>query len=113
MSTPKPPNRLRTLRKEAGLTQDEVAYAIGVTRSTLAYYESNKRLPTLDILQRLEELFDVPLSKIYPGTGLAAAQYVRRHMKAMLSRLLAQTQDVLSLRKIRWFTQRLPSTLAL
>lgn len=40
--------RLRTLREKAGLTQEQVAEAIGVAANTYFGYESGKSIPHLE-----------------------------------------------------------------
>lgn len=49
--------RLRELRKEHKLTQEELANKIGVSVSTVAMYESNKRDPSTETLNLLANLF--------------------------------------------------------
>ena len=38
-------NRIRQVRSEKGITQAELANAIGMSRQGLAYYENNQREP--------------------------------------------------------------------
>lgn len=45
--------RLVRLRKQRGLTQEELAAAVGVARNTIFNYENSRREPTADILRRL------------------------------------------------------------
>ena len=51
--------KLMTLRKDHHLSQYELADKIGLSRSTIAYYEAWAKNPTLDILQRVADFFDV------------------------------------------------------
>ena len=51
--------RLRTLRKEKGLTQKELGAKIGVGRTTISEYESGKIVPRQDGLVKLAEILDV------------------------------------------------------
>ncbi len=51
--------KLKILREIHGLTQNEVAYMLGINRSTYTYYESEKTQPSLEMLRRLALLFDV------------------------------------------------------
>ena len=48
--------RLRHLRKEAGLTLDQAAEAVGATGSHLSLIENGKREPRLSLLSRLAAL---------------------------------------------------------
>ncbi|MBP2666533.1 MAG: hypothetical protein H6Q76_1513 [Firmicutes bacterium] len=53
-------NRIRALRKKAGLTQLELAKHFDVDRSTVASWEVNRREPDFDTLVVLANLFNVP-----------------------------------------------------
>lgn len=62
--------RLRTLRAQRGLTQDGLAAAIGVSRSTIAGYEapSKERQPDFDVVRRLADFFDVAVDYLLGRT---------------------------------------------
>jgi transcriptional regulator with XRE-family HTH domain len=47
------PERLATLRKEQGLTQNALAERVGIHVSQLRRYEGNAAQPTLDVIRRL------------------------------------------------------------
>ena len=50
---------LKILRKDKNLTQDELAQKIDSSRSNIANYENGKNMPSVEVLQKLSELFDV------------------------------------------------------
>ena len=50
---------LKELRIKKGLTQKDVAQAIGVTEQTVFRYETGRRYPAFRVLTKLEELFGV------------------------------------------------------
>jgi len=50
---------LKELREEAGLTQLEVAYQIGVTPQTVYMWESGRREPLAKIFVKLARLYNV------------------------------------------------------
>lgn len=52
------PERLKQLRKEKGLTQVTLAEELGVSKGTVAMWETGKRMPGFDMLARISELFD-------------------------------------------------------
>jgi transcriptional regulator with XRE-family HTH domain len=56
--------RLRELREERGLTQAQVAEAIGVTESSISFYESGKKQPSLDKIIKLADYYNLSLDKI-------------------------------------------------
>jgi transcriptional regulator with XRE-family HTH domain len=51
--------RLKQLRMDRGLTQQQAAQAVGVTRSVISGYETEMRFPSLDILVALARLYGV------------------------------------------------------
>jgi len=51
--------RLKQLRTAKGLTQQQAANAVGVTRSVISGYETEMRFPSLDILVSLARLYGV------------------------------------------------------
>lgn len=53
------PERLATLRKERGLTQQALADLVGVHVSQLRRYEANKSQPTIYILRRVAQALGV------------------------------------------------------
>ena len=54
-------DRLLALRKERGLTQNEVSIFLGLPRGTYVHYELGKRAPDLDMLMRIADLYRVSL----------------------------------------------------
>lgn len=51
--------KLRALRTAAGMTQDELAKKLGITKSVVSYYELQERSPSPDVLIRLADIFHV------------------------------------------------------
>ena len=64
----KPHNRIAELRKEKGLTLQQVADAIGVGNNTISRYETGKREPKLETWIKLADFFNVPVSYLQ-GVG--------------------------------------------
>ena len=52
-------NRIRQVRSKKGITQAELANAIGMSRQGLAYYENNQREPKLETWQKLADYLGV------------------------------------------------------
>lgn len=53
--------RVKELRKEKYLTQDEFGKIFGVVKSTVSLYESNKSTPDDEIKKKIAEYFNVSL----------------------------------------------------
>ena len=52
-------NRLQSLRKQKGLTQDELADAASLTRGQISKYETDKLVPDLTTIIKLADALDV------------------------------------------------------
>ena len=58
-------NIVRQLRKQAGLRQEDLANALGVSRQTIIAMENNKYNPTLELAMRLARLLGQPVETIF------------------------------------------------
>lgn len=52
-------SRLKDLRKQSGLTQQQLAERIGVTKSVVSFYELRERSPSPEVLIKLSYIFHV------------------------------------------------------
>ena len=68
-------NRLRKIRDNCALTQQQVANALGIERSTYSNYETGNTEPSMDTLRKIILLFDAPLEEIYPRLDCLADDY--------------------------------------
>lgn len=55
--TMKPSNRIRELRKKAGLTQDELAQLAGISQPAISQIENDTRPLTVDWMRTLARIF--------------------------------------------------------
>ncbi|MBC7094927.1 helix-turn-helix transcriptional regulator [Thermococcus sp.] len=58
-------NRLRELREAKGLTQEELAKALGVTRQTIIAIEKGKYNPSLELAFKIAKFFKVKIEDIF------------------------------------------------
>jgi len=68
------PERLKQLRKKNGMTQTDLAKTLGVSGGTVAMWETGKRKPQFETLNRLCELFNTDLSFLNGSTDTAAPE---------------------------------------
>jgi transcriptional regulator with XRE-family HTH domain len=57
-------NRIKLLRDEFNMTQQELADKLQGAKSTIAMYESECRKPSLEVLVKLSEIFDCSIDYI-------------------------------------------------
>lgn len=58
-------NRIRELRKQQGLRQEDLADLLGVTRQTINAIENNKYNPTLELAMKLARLLRVRVEELF------------------------------------------------
>ena len=59
-------NQIRRLRFESdGMTQQELADLVGVTRQTVIAIEGDKYAPSLEVAFRIARIFDVPVETVF------------------------------------------------
>lgn len=91
---------LQELRKEKGLTQEQLGDRTGVSRRTVSRWETGANMPDLDILIELSDFYEVDLREILSGerkskpmneemkeTVLQVADYSNEEKERMLQRL--------------------------
>lgn len=59
--------KLKELRKELGLTQEEVAERLHVSRAAIARWETGKGIPDISNLITISEVFDISLDELIKG----------------------------------------------
>ena len=58
-------NTIKQLRKAAGLRQEDLANALGVTRQTIIAIENEKYAPSLALTIKLAKLLGRPIEEIF------------------------------------------------
>lgn len=59
-------NRIRELRESAGgMTQQELADSVGITRQTVNAIEANKYSPSLEVAFEIARVFRLPLEQVF------------------------------------------------
>ncbi len=84
-------DNLKTLRRARGLSQEELAGRLHVTRQTISKWENALSVPDAELLLRLAEELEVPVSRLLGGPveEEPAPDQVAAHL-AELNRLLAE-----------------------
>ena len=65
---------IRALRIDAGLSQDELAARLGVSRQSVSKWETGSATPELEKLTAMSELFGVTLDELVYGMREAEAE---------------------------------------
>ena len=94
---------IRAARKSRGLTQNELAHAMGITGSAIGQYECGVRIPKYETVERISSALSVPTSSLMPGVSSEIERLTDRC--ARYAEEIAVAQE-----RTRWIpvTERLP-----
>ena len=77
--------KLQELRKQKGLTQEELAEALYVSRTAVSKWESGRGYPSIDSLKAIAKYFSVTIDELLSGEeALTAAEEDHRQKQANL-----------------------------
>lgn len=62
-------NRLYNLRKQAKLSQSELAEMVGLTNKAVSKWENGKSKPATDTLKKLSVIFKLPIEELLMKSG--------------------------------------------
>lgn len=58
---------LKEKRLAKGMLQKDVAFALGISVSSISLYESGRRKPSIDILTKMSIFFDCTIDELVKG----------------------------------------------
>ncbi|MBE7040563.1 MAG: helix-turn-helix transcriptional regulator [Ruminococcaceae bacterium] len=63
--------KLKMLRLDAGLSQEEFAAKMGISRSCVANYETGKRFPSINMIKKIAEIYGI-MTDVLIGNNLCS-----------------------------------------
>jgi transcriptional regulator with XRE-family HTH domain len=81
--SPKLGERIRTLRMERGLTQDELAARAGITRVYTSFIERGEKVASLEVFINIAEVLDMSLSELFLDVDRETPKELARLSAAM------------------------------
>lgn len=66
---------IATLRKEKGMTQEQLGERLGVTNKTVSRWENGNYMPDVEMLSLLSEEFDVTINELIGGERLGTEDF--------------------------------------
>jgi DNA-binding XRE family transcriptional regulator len=95
------PNYIRSLRRRAVLSQDELAFLIGSASGTsVLRHEDDQRVPALDTALAYSVIFRADVSEVFAGRYETAEDAVRRRARMLITQLLKRPQTAENGRKV-------------
>ena len=85
--------KLQELRKNKGLTQEELAEALYVSRTAISKWESGRGYPNIDSLKEIAKYFSVTIDELLSGDEVLSIaeednKQKEKHLKSLVSGLL-------------------------
>lgn len=97
-------HRIAALRRDAGLSQAELARKLRVSPSAIGMYEQGRREPGAEILIAMAEVFHVSVDFLL--TGQARQPQEREQVSQLLLRRLRAAEQKLNAREDRPFSRQ-------
>lgn len=68
-------DKIREARKKAGITQKQLAKKLGVSSAMIAQYETGKRNPKMQTLEKIANALEIPVSDLYGDNMIIANSF--------------------------------------
>ena len=107
--------KLQQLRKEKGLTQEQLAEALFVTRAAISKWESGRGYPNIDSLKAISAFFDLSIDALLSGDQiLTIAETAQKEEKQLFRSRVFGLLDLSTLLLLffPFFAQRTGSTVS-
>lgn len=90
------PNVFKRIREQCGLTQQQMADKIGVSRSTIGMYENGEREPNFETLELIADTFNVDMNYLLgkkPSTEVIPNAYYLNEDAKDMAQFLYENPD--------------------
>lgn len=105
---------LAQLRKEQGITQEQLGEKLGVTNKTVSRWENGNYLPPVEMLQLLSDMYGLTINEILSGQRLNEEDYkckAEENIKSALDNSAFTLKDKIEYYKKKWLKEHLLSSI--
>ena len=85
---------LAELRKEQGLTQEQLGEKLGVTNKTVSRWETGTYMPPVEMLEELSKMYGLTINELLSGKKLSTEEYKEMAETNIRETLKASTFDL-------------------
>ncbi|MBR2423324.1 MAG: helix-turn-helix transcriptional regulator [Oscillospiraceae bacterium] len=101
---------ISTIRKQQGMTQEELGERLGVTNKTISRWETGKYMPDIDKLQELSAILSISINELLAGERIEdAANFVKKADENLVAVLSNDStfglQDRIAYFKRKWLME--------
>ena len=100
------------LRKEQGLTQEQLGEKIGVSNKTVSRWETGTYLPPAESLLIMSEMFAVSINELLSGKRLSTAEYhaaAEENLRLVIRASSFSLKDKIEFYKRKWLKDHIAS----
>lgn len=101
-------NFIAQLRKQDGLTQEQLGEQIGVTNKTVSRWETGVYMPPADALMKMSELFGVTVNELLSGKRLSEQEYMvaaEKNLNQLVKSSVFDHKDKIEYFKKKWLKE--------
>ena len=106
---------IAALRKERGMTQEQLGEKLGVTNKTVSRWENGNYMPDVEMLSLLSKEFGVSMNELISGERLTAEEFQKaadKNLAAALDNSAFTLKEKIAFFKKKWLHEHI-STIAL
>ena len=96
------------LRKQKGLTQEQLGEQIGVSNKTVSRWETGVYMPPADALMKMSELFGVTVNELLSGKRLSEQEYMvaaEKNLNQLVKSSVFDHKDKIEYFKKKWLKE--------
>lgn len=105
---------LAQLRREKGLTQEQLGEQLGVTNKTISRWENGNYLPPAEMLQLMSGIYGVSINEILSGERLAPEDYrekAEENITAVIAESSFSVKERVNYYRGKWTSDHLAVTI--
>ena len=101
---------ISALRKENGMTQEQLGEKLGVTNKTVSRWENGNYMPNIEMLSLLSKEFGVSINEIISGERLGTEEFKKAADDNLVTALASSTftlKEKISFYKKKWLREHI------
>lgn len=97
---------LQSLRKERGITQEQLGEKLGVSNKTVSRWETGNYLPPVEMLQALSDMYGITINEILSARRLEPVEYQQKaeeNIKSVLDHSAFTLKEKIEFYDKKWY----------
>ena len=95
---------IRDIRKESGLTQEQLAEALGVSQRSISRWETGKTMPDYSLLPNICEVLGITVAELLEAERIEGDSVSKKQVSIMAPNMVSLVESKKMIHKISSFT---------